>query len=274
MATMTPNSKLRRAAVCLGLLLLCAPSSPVHPASRAQAAPYPTEGIHQIHLPLMLRNVMCQASPAQDYVILSADPPGPTMAVEIHPDYNLAVRGYDPTVAYQGLIEYGGSYDPLAPQLAGLFERPRLPGFVGTYQVYDWDWEKMQRGPLMTHPPVSALGLETTAGELLHVPDSGYAIGSGCEVLVIYATTDRITLKYTREDNVISGYTLHIDHICVDPALLTAYHACEDAGRAFLPALRPHQPFGRASGAETIIAIVDTGTFLDARSHLDWWRDY
>jgi hypothetical protein len=196
------------------------------------------------------------------------------MPVEAHPDYNLAMRGYEPADEYLGLVDYPQEGDPLTPQLAGLFTLPRLPRFVAAYRVHDWDWGQMCRGPLITNPPVSALGLETTAGEMLHVPDSGYTIGSGCEVLVIYAAKDQITLKYTREDNVIYGYTLHIDHTCVDSTLLALYKACDDGGRTVLPALRPRQPFARASGNQVVIAIRDTGTFLDARSHTDWWRDY
>jgi hypothetical protein len=196
------------------------------------------------------------------------------MPVEAHPDYNLGLRGYDLTSEHLGLVEYPQEHDPLTPQFSGLFTQPRLPRFVATYRVYDWDWGQMRRGSPITDPPVSALGLATTAGEVLHVPDSGYTIGSGCEVLVIYATADQITLKYTREDSVAYGYTLHIDGICVDSALLALYEACDSAGRTTLPALRPRQPFGRARGEQTLIAIVDTGTFLDARSHTDWWRDY
>ena len=260
--------------VCLGLLLLCAGSLPSYPPSQAQGTPHATGSDWRVYLPIAARRTTCQPIPTQDYVTLLADPPGPTMPAEAHPDYNLAVRGYAPADKYHGLVEYGGSYDPLAPQLAELFAQPRLPRFVATYQVHDWHWEEMQRGPLLTDPEVSALGMETTVGELLYVPDSGYTIGNSYEALVIYATTDRITLKYTREDNVVYGYTLHIDRICVDPALLALYRACDDAGRALLPALRPHQPFARARGDEVVIAIVDTGTFLDARSRLDWWRDY
>lgn len=272
---MTPSPSLgRQAIVCLGLLLLSAVRLPPGPSSHAQAAPRAAGGSYQLYLPIALRGTVCQPLPVQDYVVLSADPPGPTMAVETHPDHNLAVRGYEPANEYRGLVEYPQEHDPLAPQFAGLFAEPRLPRFVGTYQVRDWDWGQMRRGPLITNPPVSALGLETTAGEILHLPDSGYTIGSGCEVLVIYAASDRITLKYTREDNVVYGYTLHVDRICVDPALLAVYQACHNAGRAFLPALRSHQPFGWARGNEVVIAIVDTGTFLDARSHADWWADY
>lgn len=268
---MTLSSSLRhRATICLGLLLLCVVQWPPCSFTHAHA----TGGSLRLYLPITLRSTVCPPLPAQNYVILSADPPGPTMPVEAHPDHNLAVRGYEATDEYRGLVKYGEDYDPLAPQLAGLFTTPRLPRFLGTYQVHDWNWGQMQRGPLITDPRVSALGLETTAGETLHVPDSGYTIGSGCEVLVIYATTDRITLKYTREDNVVYGYTLHIDHICVDPVLLALYRACNDAGRAYLPALRLRQSFGRARSDQIVIAIVDSGTFLDARSHVDWWRGY
>jgi hypothetical protein len=265
-----PEELRRRAAVFPGLMLLCAAMWLVYRFSPACVA----EGSFRLHLPVLLRSTVCPPLPAQNYVILSADLPGPTMPVEAHPDHNLAVRGYEVTDEYRGLVQYDGNHDPLAPQLAGLFSAPRLPSFVSTYQVHDWDWGQMRQGPVITVPRVSALGLKTTPGETLHVPESGYTIGSGCEVLVIYATGDRIALKYTREDNVVQGYTLHIDHICVDPALLALYRACSDAGRGYLPALRPRQSLGRARSDEVVVAIVDSGTFLDPRSRLDWWRDY
>jgi hypothetical protein len=274
MASMLLPRLRRRLATCLGLVLLCAVFLPFDAPSHAQNIQSAPGNNRQIYLPITLRSALCQPLPAQDYVILSADGPGPIIPVEAHPDYNLEVRSYEPANQYLGLVEYSQPHDPLTPQFAGLFTQPRLPRFVATYRVYDWDWGQMRRGPLIADPPVTALGLKTTAEEVLHVPDSGYTIGSGCEVLVIYAATDQITLKYTREDNVVYGYTLHIDHICVDSALLALYKACNDAGRACLPALHPRQPFGRASGDQVVIAIVDTGTFLDARSHRDWWRDY
>lgn len=271
---MTPPKPSRALTISLGLALLCAWHSVFCDPSQAQAAAPGSDAIGRIYLPFVVHSTTCAPLSAPHYTVLPVDPPGPTMPAEAHPDHNLVVRGYEYTAEYRGLVDYPHRNDPLSPQLAGLFVEPRLPRFLDTYQVHDWDWDLMQRGPLITSPPVSALGLETTAGETLHVPDSGYTIGNGCEVLVIYATTDRITLKYTLEDNVIYGYTLHIDRICVDPSLLALYQACDDAGRAFLPALRPSQPFGRARGDQIVIAIVDTGTFLDPRSRLDWWRDY
>ena len=108
-------------------------------------------------------------------------------------------------------------------------------------------------------------------GETLYLPDSGYDIGSGYEALVLYASEERITLKYTREDNVKEGYTIHVENVCVEPSLLALYRERNEAGRGDLPALRAGQPFGRARGAEIGVAIRDTGSFMDPRSRYDWW---
>nr|MBC7245044.1 hypothetical protein [Chloroflexota bacterium] len=228
----------------------------------------------KVHLPLIFHSEPCQPLNGERYTTLSAYPPGPHLPAEVHPDFNLAIQGYVPTDAHKGLVEYDGQADPAAPQFAGLFAEPRLPLFRLTCQVYLWDWVQMRRGLPITNPPVTLLFLETTPGETLHVPDSGYTIGSGCEVLVLYASEERITLKYTREDNVVYGYTLHVEGVCVDPALLALYRACNEAGRSQLPALRPRQAFGRARNNQVGIAIRDCGTFLDPRSRKDWWRDY
>ena len=264
-----PSGVRRRAVVWLGLLLLCA----VRGSPPGLSYAYASGASSRLYIPVMIRGTVCPPL-AQSYAILSADPPGPAMPAQEHPDHNLAVRGYQVVDEDCRLLDYGGEHDPLAPQLAGLFGAPRLPDMASTYQVRNWDWSHMRPGSLITTPSVSALGLKATPGETLHVPESGYTIGSGCEVLVIYAATDRITLKYTREDNVVQGYTLHVDRICVDPALLALYRACDDTGRAYLPALRPGQPLGRARDDQVIVAIVDSGTFMDPRSRLDWWKGY
>jgi hypothetical protein len=111
-----------------------------------------------------------------------------------------------------------------------------------------------------------------TSGETIHVPYSGYTIGGGYEVLVLYATSNRITLKYTREDHVIWGYTLHVENICVEPRLLALYQSLNDAGRGHLPALRAGQAFGHALGNEIWVVIRDNGAFMDPRSRKDWWQ--
>ena len=147
-----------------------------------------------------------------------------------------------------------------------------MPAFTTVYQVYDWDWSCNCRGDLLTNWDVTLAGMGVAPGEVLHLPDSGYNIGSGYDALVLYATEERITLKYTPEDHVVYGYTIHVENICVEPALLALYRAWNDAGRGELPALRGGQPFGRARGDEIGVAIRDTGSFMDPRSRKDWWQ--
>ncbi len=225
-----------------------------------------------IYLPLVWRSRVCQPIPGESYAAISANGPHPRRPSDVHPDHNLAMRGYEPTNSGRGLVDYGGPSDQRAPRLHDLFFDRRLPSFQSVYQVHDWDWDQMRRGPLLRDWPVTALGLSTSPGEVLYVPDSGYTIGSGYEVLVIYASRDRIALKYTREDNVVRGYTLHVDGVCVEPGLLALYEQSDRAGRKLLPALRPRQPFGRARGDQVVMAIVDHGTFMDPRSRKDWWQ--
>ena len=85
------------------------------------------------------------------------------------------------------------------------------------------------------------------------------------------ADDDSITLKYTREDNVVSGYTVHVVGLCVEPALRALYAANHAAGRGDLPALAGNQAFGRARSSEVLVSIRDTGSFMDPRSRKDWW---
>jgi len=112
-------------------------------------------------------------------------------------------------------------------------------------------------------------------GESLHLPDRlGGDVGEGYKALVLYASAQRLTLKYTREDNVIAGYTLHVENVDVDPILLALYQRLNNEGRHELPALRAGQAFGRASGDRVGLTIRDTGAFMDPRSRKDWWHGY
>jgi hypothetical protein len=213
----------------------------------------------------------CTPVEEESYGTLSVNPPPTDRPAENHADLNLALRGYAPTSAFLGLIDIGGAADPNAPHLTGLFADQRTPTFSAVYRVYDWDWSCNCRGDPLTDPEVTLAGLAVTPDEVLHVPQSGYTIGSGYEVLVLYASDTRITLKYTRDDNVIAGYTLHVENVCVEPRLLALYRNMNEAGRGHLPALRAGQAFGRALGNEIGVAIRDYGTFLDPRSRKDWW---
>ena len=214
----------------------------------------------------------CAPIPGESYGVLSVLPPPTDRPAEEHADLNLALRGYEPTDAYKGLVDYSGGTDPNAPQLPGLFADDRTGTFSNVYQVHHWDWGCNCRGSLITDPEVTLVGLQVTPGETIHVPHSGYDIGGGYQVLVLYASAERITLKYTREDNVVWGYTLHVEDVCVEPDLLALYQTWNDEGRSHLPALRAGQAFGRARRGEIGVAIRDTGAFMDPRSRKDWWQ--
>ena len=214
----------------------------------------------------------CQAIPGATYGSLSIEGSPSDRPAEAHPDINLSIRGWSRVSEFLGLVDYNGNADSGAPQLPGLFSDNRTPRFTSTARVYNWDWSNNRRGGLITTWPVTLLGMGTTAGEVLRLPDSGYDIGSGYDALVLYATETRLTIKYTREDNVVRGYTLHLENVCAEPGLLSLYRQLNAQGRRTLPALRPGQPLGRATGSEILVAVRDTGNFMDPRSRKDWWR--
>jgi hypothetical protein len=225
-----------------------------------------------VYLPLIAKAEVCQPIPEESYGDFPVNGDRTDPPAEEHPDLNLALRGYELTDAYKGLVDYSGGSDSNAPQLPGLFADNRTATFSNVYQVYGWDWECNCRGSLITDWDVTLAGLAVTPDETIHVPDSGYSIGGGYEVLVLYATSDRITLKYTPDDHVKWGYTLHVENICVEPRLLALYQSWNDAGRGSLPALRAGQAFGRARGSEIGVVIRDWGAFMDPRSRKDWWQ--
>jgi hypothetical protein len=220
--------------------------------------------------PTPIANV-CDAIQGVSYGSLPIVPPPSDRPAHLHADLNLAMRGYRATSGTLGLVDYGGDRDPQAPQLYSLFGDSRTPVFRAVYQVYDWDWGRNTRGGPIENPAVTLLGMATTPGEVLRLPAAGYDIGRGYQALVLYATESQITLKYTGEDNVVYGYTVHVENVCVEPRLLALYREWNAAGRGELPALRNGQPFGRARGSEILVAIRDSGSFMDPRSRKDWW---
>ncbi len=211
-----------------------------------------------------------------------------------HADKNLALRGYSLNTdgaLKRELLNFGSDDPKQPPQMATLFTPARVPPLLNFYRAGQWIWaappEPGHRGDPITSPPVTALGLATVPGESLHVPRSGYDIGGGMEVLLIFADEDTVALRYTREDSSGSpGYTMHVDNICTDPNLLALYESLDDPGgpryvykppgqRPYaydLPNLPAGQPFGTARDSEIVVAIVDTGTFMDPRSCNAWWQ--
>ena len=179
----------------------------------------------------------------------------------------------------------------MPPQFATLFQPARVPPLSGFYRVHDWNWspspEPGTPGAPLTTWPVTALGLQVTPGEALHVPASAYDIGQGYEVIVLYADERRVALRYVREDSAgAQGYTVHLDGLCTDPNLLALYTGLDAAAGPryvyrppnqrpysyLLPVLPAGKPLGVARGSEVVVAIVDTGNFMDPRSCNEWWQ--
>ncbi len=229
-----------------------------------------------VWLPSIGTPTTCPAIPGETYgtVPIISAPTNPPAAV--HPDLNLAVRGYITTSAHLGLVDYGGPVDLNSPKLYNLFADHRTASFSQAYKVGCAPWEESNCvDGFVADYPVSLVGMVVTATETIHVPGSGYDIGlvpTGYEAMVLYASPKSITLKYTREDNVVNGYTLHLDNICVEPRLLALYETWNGAGRTRLPALYAGQAFGRAIGGELRVAIRDSGIFMDPCSQGDWWQ--
>lgn len=272
--------------------------------TQIRAAPVSSDWAYQVFLP-MVSGGGCQGVTGEVYNAIGVNPPPTDRPAEQHADLNLALRGYAPTTNTLGLVDYGGPTDPKDPQLATLFGDQRVPTFSSVSQVYDWSWDCNCRADPITDPPVTLAGMSVAANETLYVPESGYNIGTNSkkppegvfldspagepnggvkrpgavlddpnayEALVLYAAENRITLKYTREDNVVRGYTLHVENVCVAPSLLALYQQWNAAGRAQLPALKEGQSFGRARGTEIGVVIRDNGSFMDPRSRKDWWK--
>lgn len=196
----------------------------------------------------------------------TTDPPA-----ALHPDVNVKIRGWEATGGALALVDYGGDTDTAAPKLYSIFSDDHVPAFVQNQAVHGWDWANMvPTGPIPDWE-VTMVALAATAGDVLELPRSGYDIGQGMGARVLFADDDSMTLKYTGEDDVVFGYTIHLVGICPEPSLRALYDATNAAGRTELPALAGDQPLGRARSASFLIAIRDTGAFMDPRSQKDWW---
>ena len=253
--------------------------------SRAEETPEPT-ALPPGSCPATSTNSYA-AGPATQY-----DLDNPVRPAHNHADKNIDLRGYTPSTdpsLKRELVNYGTDDPTQPPQFATLFSPSKVPQLVGFYRVYSWNWAASPnpgtRGAPISTYPVTALGLRTWPGEELHVPVSGYSIGGSpaMEVLVIFADEDTITLRYTREDSSGSqGYSVHIDNICTDPNLLALYNSL-DQGKRYefhyrgwqgynLPNMPAGKVFGTARDDEIVIAVQDTGNFMDPRSCNEWWQ--
>jgi hypothetical protein len=240
--------------------------------ANAQQAGLPTHA----YLPILVTlppPYTCPTASAAQYQTIPVQPPVTDRPAAQHADLNLALRSYGPYAAALGFVYYSGGSDPDAPQLTGLFEDNPVPAFVSTQRVYNWNWACNCRGDPIQDPEITLLGLATYRGEPVYIPTRRSDIYQGTyRALVLYAEERRITLKYTRDDNVKAGYTVHLENVCVDPNLLALYRTANSQGRGQLPALRNGESLGTATGEEIRVAIRDWGSFLDPRSRKDWWQ--
>lgn len=131
------------------------------------------------------------------------------------------------------------------------------------------------RGEPLTHYPVTLLEVETAPGEPISIPRRDAAIYVGdFKALVLYAEERRLTITYTRGDTAANGYLVHLEDFDVNPGLVARYRQLDAAGRGELPALRNGEIVGVADRGALMIAMRDTGQFLDPRSCKDWWNGY
>lgn len=233
----------------------------------------------------------CATTSTRHYVsgpVFQHDLDNPVRPADAHADKNIALRSYilntDPNLRRQ-LVDYDSDDPTQPPQLATLFQPYRVPAFAGFYKVHQWQWaaspQPGTRSVPIDTPPTTAVAFALPPGEPLHVPVSGYDIGGGAEVIILFADADTITLHYTREDTAALGYTIHIDRICTDPNLLALYNSLDapngpryqfpSAGYQ-LPALPAGKVFGTTSNEAMLVAVVDAGTFQDPRSCHEWWQ--
>jgi hypothetical protein len=239
---------------------------------------------YTVFLPVVIKSPTpeCPTYSSRTYNLIPVDGPLADHPDYLHGDLNLSLRGYSEVNETLDLVDYNGGTDPDAPQLAGLFEPNRFPGITSTHRVNHWNWgcgTHGCRGSVITDWPVTLAGLSTIPGEDISIPERGPEIyGGGFKVMVLYAEERRITLGYTRQDTVASGYAVHLEDVCVDPNLLALYQAQVDSdgwhNTGYLPALSNNQVLGTALNTQIKVAIRDRGSFMDPRSRKDWWQGY
>ncbi len=272
------RARLLRAATLVATIALvgiAARPQVAHAAPPPQEIPAePAQGAEPVWLPIV-RNGSSAFAPRSVPAIPNGPPTNRPAA--FNGDMNLALRSYRATQATLALVDVGGATDDDAPQLNALFAPPRLPAFVGAWQVHDWDWgcgPDGCRGAPLTQPPVTLLEVGTAVGEFIYLPSRRADILDGVYVaMILYAEPSRLTIKYTRDDSPATGYTLHLEGLEVDPALVARYAELNAAGRSHLPGLRNGDLLGRAMGTLKL-AIRDSGSFMDPRTRKDWWKGY
>ncbi len=183
-----------------------------------------------------------------------------------HGDLNLKLRDPQPAKLETKLVDISGAgIDSSAPRLSRVLK----PDIVATYLVHDWNWGCNCKGALIQDGRAVLVGIKTAPGDPIFIPPTPDNIYQGKSyATLLYADEDSLTFVYARTGNVVNGYTVHYLGLQTDPNLLKLFR--ESQGNN-LPGLTLDTPVGLA-GSQLIVAIRDNGTFLDARSRLDWWK--
>lgn len=256
-----------------------------------------------LYLPLISRGFECPTTSNNTYgqgPVYQWDNDDPVRPAWNHADKNISLRSYNLNqTEAKTLVSY--TADPnepnKPPQIGTMFNPDRTnngnAGISNVYRINGWDWGSGSpfpgtRGSEVTNPGVTVLGLQTTPGEALQSPTHGRSIGIdfGNGTMVMYADADTVALKFSRADSAApgSGYTMHIDNICTDPALLALYNSLDNTARNTyygtpdlnndydLPGLTAGQVFGTARDTEIRVAVVDSGSYLDPRSCWELWH--
>jgi len=183
-----------------------------------------------------------------------------------HGDLNLKLRDPQPAKLEPKLVDIrDAGTDSSAPRLSRVLK----PDFVATYFIHDWDWGCNCKGALIQNGRAVLVGIKTAPGDPIFIPPTPHDIYQGKDyATLLYADEDSLTFVYARAGNVTQGYTVHYLGLQTDPNLVKLFRESQGSN---LPGLTLDTPVGLA-GNQLIVAVRDNGTFLDARSRLDWWK--
>jgi len=230
---------------------------------------------------LMSGGSSCASTSPAQFDLVPVDGSSDTALTDQNADLRLSVLGIVPVEAPLQLVDYSGATDGNAPRLHGMFQPSRIPQMVRVYKRRDWNWDRASAPPYGTPGganndwPVSTVDFATTSGEAILIPQRGTAIyGNNIIGMVLYASEQELTIIYTRQDAVGTGYVVHMQNLCVDPNLVALYRAQLAGGKhasGQLPGIRGNQTVGTALTTLTV-AIRDRGAFYDPRSRKDWWQ--
>ena len=266
-------------------------------ASAAEpAAPIatPTPAV-RVHLPLVLKpsGSVCPTSSSNSYSQGTAyqfDRDNPVRPAAAHADKNFTLRGYvvnTDSWLRRELVNYGTDDPTQPPQFATLFSPNRVPPLVGFYRVHDWNWSPSPApgSPRRATDAVAGdgVGIAGVARRRCfvcrHPPTTSARATRSSSCMPM---SDEWRSAITREDSAgAAGYTVHVEGLCTDPKLLALYNQLNAAngpryvypnGQYPLPVLPAGKPIGVARGSEVVVAVVDSGTFMDPRSCNEWWQ--